>query len=76
MTTTETAAARYYVARQTGEVARAKTLAAAKAYANHLYDIGVIAPLVVLADSAETARATAARCWNGEITSRQARAGG
>ena len=76
MSATEVTAARYYVARTDGRLDRAANLYDAVSYANHLYDNGVIAPLVVRAANADAARVKAQRCYDGEITCRQARSGG
>jgi len=73
MTQTSTAAARFYVARQSGQINRYASLQAAKAQANGLHDLGVVAPLVVVATSKDEAADKAQRCYAGQITTRQAR---
>jgi threonine dehydratase len=73
-TTTQDTSAKYFVAKTNGTVIATSGPNAAKAYASRLYDLGVIAPLVVRAANADEAKAKAARCYAGEITTRQARA--
>lgn len=73
MTQTGTLAPRYYVARTNGNVVRYASLSDAKQTAAALYDRGVVAPLVIVAANRDAAIDKAARCYAGEITTKQAR---
>jgi hypothetical protein len=72
MTKTATAP-RYYVARTNGTIARYATLADAKTTAKALYEMGVVAPLVVVAADRDAALVKAQRCYRGEIRIAEAR---